>query len=219
MQDVTLPNDQAGGPQTGGETGGQTTSQPTDQLGGQSSELQGQPGGGGGAFSREDLSIGLIALGSIMMLIVIARMLGRRKPRARAGMHAPATAQEAAAPKFTSTASHDRLERLMADAEELTRRLAAVLDNKAAKIEVLIEQADERLRALEGAAARPGPAAGRGEAADARDAQDAPAPLSMDPLHRKVYDLADQGLTPVDIARKIDRPTGQVELILALRRA
>jgi hypothetical protein len=41
----------------------------------------------------------------------------------------------------------------------------------------------------------------------------------MDPLHRKVYDLADQGLTPVDIARRIEKPTGQVELILALRRA
>ena len=31
--------------------------------------------------------------------------------------------------------------------------------------------------------------------------------------------LADQGLDPVDIARSVDRPTGQVELILALRRA
>ncbi len=113
----------------------------------------------------------------------------------------------------------------MTDAEELTRRLAAVLDNRAAKIEILIEQADARLAALEAAEARaPLPVRPReGVRRRGREgsvhAQESPASLAMDPLHRKVYDLADQGLTPVDIARKIEKPTGQVELILALRRA
>jgi hypothetical protein len=190
--------------------------------------LQGQPQGPAtpGGLSREDLSIGLIALGSVLMLIMIARMLGRRRWTQRAEAHAPKPQHEVAAPAFTSTAAHDRLDRLMTDAEELTRRLAAVLDNRAAKIEILIEQADARLAALEAAEAhaalpvrpreaRPAPGPGEGSG----HAQESPASLAMDPLHRKVYDLADQGLTPVDIARRIEKPTGQVELILALRRA
>jgi hypothetical protein len=105
----------------------------------------------------------------------------------------------------------------MADAEELTRRLAAILDNKAARLEVLIQQADERVRRLERSATGPGP---KPERSPDRVRTAEPEPRDpVDPFHRKVYELADQGLTPVDIARKIDRPTGQVELILALRRA
>ena len=194
---------------------------PTDQ---QTATLDGQGSPATTGISREDLSIGLIAVGSIMMLIVIARMLGRRKSVQHADRNAPKSTREAAQPSFTSTVAHDRLERLMTDAEELTRRLAAVLENKAEKIEVLIEQADERLQALESAQADAEaspfvkPQAPQREGSTS-DASDPPPPLSMDPLHRKVYDLADQGLTPVDIARQIDKPTGQVELILALRRA
>lgn len=192
--------------------------------------LQGQPDSTSPVgFSREDLSVGLIALGSIMMLIVIARMLGRRRSALQADAHASKGPRQAAAPAFTSTAAHDRLERLMADAEELTRRLAAVLDNRAARIELLIEQADERLRELETGHAQTPPATSE-QAAPAPAGSHGPPDLAIsrpapatgdpvDPLHRKVYDLADQGLGPVDIARKIDKPTGQVELILALRRA
>lgn len=179
----------------------------------------GQPAGSSPRFDREDLSIGLIGLGCALMLIMISRMLFRRGRRRGAGAHAAANTRAAAAPVTASGAAHDRLERLMADAEELTRRLAAVLENRAARIEVLLEQADERLAALETAT----PAA---PTADAPRTPAPPAGFSLtdttpttDPLHRKVYDLADRGLTPVDIARQIDRPTGQIELILALRRA
>lgn len=38
-----------------------------------------------------------------------------------------------------------------------------------------------------------------------------------DPLHNRVYDLADSGLDPIAIARETGQPTGQIELILALR--
>jgi len=193
----------------------------TDQAGGTQGVPSGAPGDEIFGIARDDLSIGLIALGSVMMLIVIARMLGRRSRVQTAGSRSERTGREVARPGLTSTAGHDRLERLMTDAEELTRRLAAVLDNKAARIEVLIEQADERLAALERAQERAEPEA---QPAPARPGlslteESAPAAPAVDPLHRKVYDMADRGMTPVDIARQIDRPTGQVELILALRRA
>lgn len=202
MQDAIDPNTPANEPQT---LLGQPAGTPDDGV----SDT---------GLSREDLSIGLIAVGSVMMLVVIGRLLSRRRPVNRPDDQASRPSRQTGQPAFTSTASHDRLERMMTDAEELTRRLAAVLDNKAAKIEVLIEQADDRLRALEEAHAQPAPIAPVPSPSPAPP-NEPPAPLSIDPLHRKVYDLADQGLTPVDIARQIDKPTGQIELILALRRA
>lgn len=90
------------------------------------------------------------------------------------------------------------------DARELTLRLASELDRRAASLEALIARADERLAALERAV---------------RASPDLPpSEPSADPASRRVYDLADQGLPIVEIARRVDRPTGQVELILALRR-
>ncbi|VAX42585.1 hypothetical protein MNBD_PLANCTO03-1477 [hydrothermal vent metagenome] len=184
---------------------------------------------------QKNLSVGLIAIGTVMMLFVIARLLRRQSANRRAHAAEPVrqrpslTPTPPLTPGFGSTATNDRLDRLMTDAEELTRRLAAILDNKAARVEILLEQADERLRALEAAAnaaEQPTPPH------ESHPASHPAAPLSLtdpppaapeadpiDPLHRRVYDLADRGLTPVDIARQIDRPTGQVELILALRRA
>lgn len=47
------------------------------------------------------------------------------------------------------------LDRCMADAEELTRRLASTLDNKAARIELLIDDAEDAIRRLEEASQRP----------------------------------------------------------------
>ena len=40
---------------------------------------------------------------------------------------------------------------------------------------------------------------------------------SLDPITREVYELADAGHAPVEIARKLGQHTGKVELILALR--
>jgi len=39
-----------------------------------------------------------------------------------------------------------------------------------------------------------------------------------DPLHQEVYELADDGHTPLAIARRLDQQVGTIELILALRR-
>lgn len=45
------------------------------------------------------------------------------------------------------------------------------------------------------------------------------APLSLDPLSASVYELADRGRSPVEIAQQLDEQVGKVELILALRQA
>jgi hypothetical protein len=43
-------------------------------------------------------------------------------------------------------------------------------------------------------------------------------PIGGDPMAREIYQLSDQGLPPVEIARRLGQHTGKVELILALRR-
>lgn len=171
---------------------------------------------------RQNLSLILIAAGSVMLMVVILRML-RRSAAARAGTpRKPASASRAAAaPHSPARAGGDRLEQLMSDAEELTRRLAAHVDNKAARLEQLLADSDDRIRKLEElleqnqTADRPGFEAGAPSVATPATDRN----RAADPVHRKVYDLADRGMSPVDIARSIDRPTGQIELILALRRA
>jgi hypothetical protein len=183
-------------------------------------ELAGPPGGPDQQpplDTRGKISLGLIAIGSVLLMVFMFRMLRRRQrtaPQPEPERRRPGT------PPPPSAHAHDRLEHLMGDAEELTRRLAAILDNKAATLEVLIQQADERARRLESLAAQaaPPPPPDATPAPDRRAPEPAPRD-AVDPFHRRVYELADQGLSPVDIARRIDRPTGQVELILALRRA
>ena len=105
-----------------------------------------------------------------------------------------------------SAAARASVQSVMADAEELTRRLAALLDNKAAAIEVLIDRASEAAHRLEQANA----------SAHAPVRHASPSPLP-DPVADEVYTLADQGMTALDIARELDEPTGKIELMLALR--
>lgn len=185
-------------------------------------EIQGSPDDtpeSGVSVARENLSILLIALGSVMLMIVIFRMLRRSSARQRRQPE-PAEARTASAAPASRGQSPERLERLMSDAEELTRRLAAHLENKAAQLDELLGQVDartEELRSLLDNADRVSSAASSALAPERPP--EAEVSSSADPMHRKVYELADQGLDPVDIARSVDRPTGQVELILALRRA
>jgi hypothetical protein len=103
------------------------------------------------------------------------------------------------------------LRAVMGDAEELAHRLATELDAKAERLERLIAQADDRLRRLDAPVS----------ASEAKPPRRAPSVVGgedgRDPLNRRVYTLADEGLPPVAIAQRLDQPTGKVELILALR--
>jgi len=101
--------------------------------------------------------------------------------------------------------------------QELADRLSSQLDSKAARIEALLTEVDQRITELKtlGAAAQEAPLA-RLAAEGHRQHRAAPA---VDPLHQRVYDMSDAGMTPVDIARSVQQPTGHVELILNLRAA
>lgn len=103
-------------------------------------------------------------------------------------------------------------------AEKLTRELIDELEARAERLERLIERAETtitELRASEQRAAAK-PVQVIAEAKLKREATMEPS-MTTDPVHREVCAMSDDGLSPVDIARRLQMPTGQVELILNLR--
>jgi hypothetical protein len=81
--------------------------------------------------------------------------------------------------------------------QELTKRLIEELDRKTASLESHLREADAKIKALKTASQ---------------------ASSTQDPVKTRVYQLADQGVSALEIARTTGLPTGQVELMLGLRR-
>ena len=163
----------------------------------------------------------LLGAFGLVYLMVLRPMMRKRKPDP---LERP--------PVRTGLAQQRAMERdlqtLLVEYEQMIRNMTAGLDTRAAKLEVLIREADEKvaeLRAAVAAAASAGGAIGGQATApnyagslDARVVVDPkPAPSGPDPRHAEIYALVDQGLPPHDIARRLGRPNGEIELILALR--
>jgi hypothetical protein len=218
----------------------------------------------------------LFAAGVVLAFIVIMRSLMRsstkRKQQTRT-MGQPSERIERLNER--ASGSMDLSHKAMIDAEELTRRMGAVLDNKATKIEILLAEATERIAQLERAnqemvrAASPTPDEAtkdheskngpvgqepRGVCPEALDrarldqdraertwidpnnrsvetdkeptfridrgfqstaSQESPHPLTFP---EQVDELATQGFNANEIANKLNRLVGEVELVLNLRR-
>ena len=94
---------------------------------------------------------------------------------------------------------------LLVELQELSRRTSAEIDTRFAKLEAAMHDADRRIAVLNRLArqvAESQPSTGAGG----------------DPRHTVIYELADAGFTPVEIARELGKTPGEVELILNLRR-
>lgn len=170
-------------------------------------------------------SVVLLGLGALMLALWSAPRLrpwvAKRLANARAaarpkGRRSPGSALETPAVRDVAR-----------DAEELARHLAAQIDAKAERLERLIRLADDRLAALEQAAAE-GMLDAPSGLADAREPKagrvgraiggGAPsATLEADPVTRRVHELADEGRSPREIALTLGEHVGKVQLILALR--
>jgi hypothetical protein len=100
---------------------------------------------------------------------------------------------------------------LLVELEQMARQMTAQLDTRAARLEMLIREADEKINEL-----RAGGAA-RSESAPRPRLPSGDIPPLPDPRHAEVYRLADQDLSTSQIARQLGRPYGEIELILALR--
>ena len=151
-----------------------------------------------------------------LMYIVLRPMLRRRQPRD------PLAKTPAQSSLARQRAVDRQMETLLVELSEMAQQITAQIDTRSAKLEALIREADEKLVALRGGiASQPVEASTQNNHdsdradAHAHDAQDEDPP---DPRHAEIYALADQGRRPQEIAAQLNRPDGEVELILALRR-
>jgi hypothetical protein len=111
---------------------------------------------------------------------------------------------------------------LLVELEQMARQMTSQIDTRAAKLELLIKEADEKialLRRLEQGSPSESPSAGGVPAAAPSQQPDIAPGLApaIDPRHAEVYELADTGLTARQIAQQLGRPYGEIELILAIR--
>jgi hypothetical protein len=162
-------------------------------------------GGAGPSPLAEDVPIAAAALALLALAIAVAAMVVAFRSLAQA-KRLRSSREDAGSGAAIGGRTAD-LEEVMRDAEELSQRIAAELDARAAALERLLARADRigamAERELDLGSRTPGPGDGTEPLPDA---------------HRRIYELADEGLSPVEIARRLSQTAGQVELTLSLRR-
>lgn len=195
---------------------------------------------GSGALD-DPVAIGALAAGGLLLVyftFIRPKAKKRRDPLATPPSTRASLASERAAERGMQT--------LLVELEQMSRQMGAQLDTRAARLEALIRQADERIaRAEEASAAlaarlarekaavlsdrtlaspavmdRPAASSSSARAAgSATPASGSSSNLAALERHQEIYDMRDAGKSPAEIARRINRPAGEVELILALRPA
>ena len=208
----------------------------------------------------------LMLMGILLALIVLMRALRRSSSKRKLQTHTMGQPSERIE-KLNRQAhvSMEPAQRAVVEAEDLTRRMGAVLDNKAAKIEILLQDANERIAQLERASKEQLEQAQSNQSSESRgippealdrarldqdraerfsESQDStseegqpPYRFERGPMERsanhpeqpsrpakemtfpeQVDELVVQGLNAMEIANKLNRPVGEVELVLNLRR-
>jgi hypothetical protein len=174
-----------------------------------------------GISSTQLVIIAVIIVVTVLMLGNVRRKLRQRGP----------SPSEYAREQISRLKEHHEIkgdmEQLLVELHEAARRLNAQMDTKAARLEALIRDADERIAGLEAASAPDAttraPAAQVGHPpAEHLDVavDDSTSPAAgeerLDPLRHRIFTLAEKGKTPVEIAQDTGVQPGEVELILAL---
>ncbi len=106
----------------------------------------------------------------------------------------------------------ENLQKLLIDLQDLARQINAHIDTRFCKLEVLLKEADRTIKKLEDL--------GLASKSQSPTAQESPLDRQekVDPEREMIYKLADAGKSCVEIARDLNKNTGEIELILSLRR-
>ena len=150
----------------------------------------------------------LIAAIAGFLLITGMRRKQRERARAAANPPVPRSLIAAASPLENKERLRRDLELLIGELQDLSRKVTAEIDTRFTKLETAIRDADRRIAVLN----RLSRGMGTHDAAAAGDNTD------QDLRYAVVYELADAGFSPIDIARDLGKTPGEIELILNLRR-
>lgn len=160
--------------------------------------------------SGSNLATYLAIFGFIVLMYTLLRAY-RRSAARRAERGTPKeqikSVREDAARRGRASVDHAAAETL-----DMIERLSAQLDNKAARLEMLLAEADQRIDELHRMRR------GEPEHRPAEQTERSTPENGADPVRSRVYEMADRGVSAEEIARAVQRPRGQVDLMLALRR-
>jgi hypothetical protein len=161
----------------------------------------------------------LVCAGVLTLVYAVMRPGFRRKKDPLAKSLPSSLAQQRAVEREMTS--------LLVELSEMARQISAQLDTRALKLELLIKEADEKIARLQGGTPPQDPAivaAAETALAAAAKPSSAPSPRSherespaTESRYQSIYELADRGAGAGEIAQQLDRPRGEIELILALR--
>ena len=165
----------------------------------------------------------LIVAFVIVVAVVVMTTSLRRKVSGREPSLGQYTRQQRSHVRSQEQIKGD-LNELLVELQELSRQITAQIDTRFAKLETVIEDADQRIARLERLLRRAAQIEGLDVTVDDKTeppdpTQDRRDTIPIDPVHQQIYELADGGKTAIDIARELSRTTGEIELILNLRRS
>ncbi len=166
----------------------------------------------------------VIGIGLFLVIYIVIRPFMRRK-------NDPMDRPAAPMGRLSTQRTVERqMESLLVELSEMTRQMSAQLDSRSTKLEILLKDADERIAQLRQLSQNGSPlhgspkhgsavhgSAGRSTIIEAPEPEPAAPVSEIDPRHAEVYALADTGKSVSEIATALTRPSGEVELILALR--
>ena len=99
---------------------------------------------------------------------------------------------------------------LLVELSEMARQITGQLDTRSAKLESLMQEADKKIAELKKLETMP-------QEPEIKPLDPKPQPIRDEARYSAIYSLADAGHSVQEIAHQLDRPRGEVELILALR--
>jgi hypothetical protein len=150
------------------------------------------------------------AVGALTIIYVVMRPKLRRKdPLSQPGPKLSLSQQRSVEREMSN---------LLVELSQMSRQITAQLDTRAAKLEVLMQDADRKIAELKRLSG-----SSRGELRTPSESTSShpitgPAPSpSVEARYAEIYTLADAGRSPQEIAQHLNRPRGEIDLILALR--
>ncbi|MBL4699151.1 MAG: hypothetical protein JKX70_09995 [Phycisphaerales bacterium] len=161
-----------------------------------------------GLISRLNSPNTLFVFGIFLIVFLMMRMLRKNhKTNAKRSNKLASPSKRIANIHAQAQASMSPNEQLMVKTEEITRRLGATLDNKAARLELLIEEADRKLAQLNRQLANPTPNESEINAPSLPPQHSAHSQRTIDPT------LLDRARLEQDIEERQTRVAGRIDPI------